>query len=294
MTEPVTTNKQFTIPNTGDLPNAWGPPLNGNFTALDNLLGSSASLVVSSGTYTLTSAQAQNLRIALTGTLTGNVTINIPQYAGFYYFHDLTTRGGYTITVTTTASGQRTQNLPFKLGHVFTDGANVWLVSEPLHGETKPFSGWTIPPLWQAAIGQAVSRTTYSDLFGNITFQTTGNISSGSGSITNVPALPIGLSGNPPYAVPIEGLGLAVGTVATNFSGSAGNYTITISPNATATNSGTPIRLLPNGQGDGSTTFNLPDCRGRAVFGQDSGAGRLTNTSMGTASRWGRRAAINP
>ncbi|MED5549874.1 MAG: phage tail protein [Pseudomonadota bacterium] len=42
------------------------------------------------------------------------------------------------------------------------------------------------------------------------------------------------------------------------------------------------------GVGDGSTTFNLPDMRGRAVFGKDdmggAAAGRLNNTSIsGTA-----------
>lgn len=284
MTEPVTTNKQFTVPNTGDLPNAWGPPVNGNFTALDALLGSTASLTVASGSYTLTTSQAQNLRISLSGTLTANVTIVIPQFAGFFYFHDLTNRtaAGYTITVTTNASGQRTQNLPYRLAHVFTDGANVWLVSEPVHGETKPFTGFNVPPLWQAAFGQAVSRTTYSDLFSNSSFLTTGNISNGSASITGVVALPGGLAGTPPYAIPIEGTGIAVGVTMTGFSGSAGNYTITLSANASATTSGATIRLLPNGQGDGSTTFNLPDCRGRSVFGVDNGVGRLTNASMPT------------
>lgn len=42
------------------------------------------------------------------------------------------------------------------------------------------------------------------------------------------------------------------------------------------------------GAGDGSTTFNLPDLRGRALFGADNmggtAAGRLTSASMGAAA----------
>lgn len=38
------------------------------------------------------------------------------------------------------------------------------------------------------------------------------------------------------------------------------------------------------GAGDGSTTFNVPDLRGRMVAGQDFGAGRLTTASLGTTA----------
>jgi len=36
-----------------------------------------------------------------------------------------------------------------------------------------------------------------------------------------------------------------------------------------------------HGAGDGSTTFNLPDCRGRVTAGADGGAGRLTSAGFG-------------
>jgi len=78
-------------------------------------------------------------------------------------------------------------------------------------GMVMPFAGSSAPSGWLLAYGQAVSRTTYSDLFS------------------------------------------AIGTT--------------------------------YGSGDGSTTFNLPDLRGRTVAGQDdmggSSANRLTNQSGG-------------
>lgn len=217
MAEPTTPNKGLTIPNTGDLANAWGPVLNANFSLLDSFLSATTSVAVSSGSYALSGSSAQVLRIQLTGNLTGAVTIIVPQLPGYFYFHDQTTRNGFTITVTTGSTSGRTQNLPSRLSHLFSDGADVYLVTEPNHGELKPYSGGTPPPLWGLCYGQAVSRTTYADLFN------------------------------------------AIGTTW--------------------------------GAGDGSTTFNLPDLRGRALFGADAmggtAANRLTTASLGAAAALG-------
>lgn len=283
MADPVTTNKGLTVPATGADPNAWGPILNENFSLIDAFLGSTTSLTLSAGTVTLNSSQTQAVRIALTGTLSGNVTIVVPQKGGYFYFHDMTTRGGYTITVTTGSTTGRTQNLPGQMCHLFTDGTNVWRVNEPEHGTLQDFSGFTIPPLWMAADGSAVSRTNYPQLLAALSFGTTGTITSGSNQITNVPNVPVGLVA--PLAIPVEGPGIPTGTTVTGFSGSAGNYTLTISANATATNSSAAVTLLPHGQGDGATTFNLPDTRGRMTAAADSmggtAASRLTTSSIG-------------
>ena len=289
MADPVTPNKGYTIPATGADVNAWGPIVNGNFSNLDSLQGGTYSLAVSSGAYTISSAQALTLRIQITGTVSGAVTITIPQKPGYFYFHDNTTSAqqrAYPITITTGAAGGRTQNLPAALSHVFTDGTNCWLVTEPNKGESRPFHGWIAPPLWQLAVGQTISRTTYADLFAAITFATTGNVTSASNQITGVAAVPVGLVA--PFAIPIEGTGIPTGTTLTAYTGSAGNYTLTISQNATATNTGVTLTLLPNGQGDGSTTFNVPDARGRSLIGADAmggtAASRVTSAVSGVAA----------
>ncbi len=217
MADPVTPNKGLTVPATGADPNAWGPIVNANMAAIDAYLGTTTNLSISSGTVVVSNSQAQALRMNLSGTLTGAVTIQIPQKPGYFYFHDQTTRGGFPITVTSGASNSRTQNLPARLSHVFSDGTNCYLVSEPNHGTTQDFAGGTPPPLWMLCDGSAVSRTTYADLFG------------------------------------------AIGTTW--------------------------------GAGDGSTTFNLPDFRGRATFGADAmggtAANRLTTASLGAAATLG-------
>lgn len=65
---------------------------------------------VTSGTYTLTSAEATNVILKFTGTLTGNVTIIVPQTIQVYYVQNATdgTIANYTVTISTGVSGAAT------------------------------------------------------------------------------------------------------------------------------------------------------------------------------------------
>lgn len=56
---------------------------------------------VTTGSYTLTFSEAQNLIQEYIGTLTGNVTIVFPSVVGLYVVANKTTAGGYTLTLTT-------------------------------------------------------------------------------------------------------------------------------------------------------------------------------------------------
>ena len=62
---------------------------------------------VTSGTYTLTAAEATNVILKFTGTLTGNVTIIVPQTIQVYYVQNATdgTVANYTVTISTGVSG---------------------------------------------------------------------------------------------------------------------------------------------------------------------------------------------
>ena len=69
---------------------------------------------VTSGTYTLTASEAANVVQKYTGTLSGNVTIELPQTIQVYYITNQTdgTGAGYQITFTTTAAGGATATVP--------------------------------------------------------------------------------------------------------------------------------------------------------------------------------------
>lgn len=60
---------------------------------------------VTTGTYTLTAIEAANVIQKYTGTLTGNVTIIVPETVQIYFIQNATTAGAYTLTISTGVGG---------------------------------------------------------------------------------------------------------------------------------------------------------------------------------------------
>lgn len=141
-------------------------------------------------------------------------------------------------------------------------------------GTVIPFPGFVAPSGYAFAYGQAISRTTFSSLFGVYTLAQSGSISSGSPTITGlVDTSQIG------RGVAVESVGISIGTTIL----SCDATTCTMSANASATRSGT-MTFLPYGQGDGGTTFNLPDYRGVGLTGRDNMGGTAGNTMQATTT----------
>lgn len=144
-------------------------------------------------------------------------------------------------------------------------------------GMEVDFPGITAPNGWALEYGQALSRTTYADLFEalSITATATRNGTTGLTSVS-VDLRNLGLIG-----AYIEGTGIATGTTITAIPTAT---TITMSAAATGSGSMT-IRALPHGQGDASTDFNIPDAQGRVTAGRDdmsgTSANRLTDQTGG-------------
>ncbi len=119
-------NKGYSIPTPGADSNTWGALLNTTIGIIDTNLGGLASVAVGGNTnVTLSTAQAQNFAIALTGTLTGNIQVLFPNSHGFF-FVDNQTSGAYTLTLTTTAGG-----LTYTLAQggdalIYVNGADVF------------------------------------------------------------------------------------------------------------------------------------------------------------------------
>jgi len=124
--------------------------------------------------------------------------------------------------------------------------------------------------------GAAISRTTYARLFDAMVLQFTGNTVSGNAvisAIANTSGVDVGM--------PLSGPNIPAGATVASFTGTS----ITMSANATGPGTGVAIVVAPAGIGDGTTTFNLPDLRGRAPFGRDdmngTAASRLTTGVSG-------------
>jgi microcystin-dependent protein len=123
--------------------------------------------------------------------------------------------------------------------------------------------------------GQAVSRTTYASLLANVTIVQSVTRTNGSPTLTGFSdTTQIGAG------AAIEGAGIPAATTIS----SCTSTTCTMSANASS--SGTAnVTVFPYGNGDGSTTFNLPNCQGVALYGRDnmsgSPRGKLTTTYAG-------------
>lgn len=165
------------------------------------------------------------------------------------------TRGYEGTTATTHSSGAL-------VTQILSAGALTQFMADNVPtGTILPFAGVTVPGDYLLCDNSAVSRTTYAALFSALTFTQTGT-TNGTTSVTGLSS-----TTNMYVGMALTGTGILSGTIIANIVSSTA---ITLSQAATA--SGTPtLTFYPYGAGDGSTTFNVPDLRGRVPLGPDSG-----------------------
>lgn len=128
-------------------------------------------------------------------------------------------------------------------------------------GTMLPYAGIALPTNYLWAAGQAVSRTTYSELFNAIT------VAQAVTTIAGVTTL-AGFSDTSQFKIgaSVEGPCLPVNVTIASITNST-----SIVVSAIATSSGVcTVRVFPFSNGDGSTTFFVPDMRGRVPAGRDN------------------------
>ncbi len=159
-------------------------------------------------------------------------------------------------------------------------------------GTLVPTAAIVAPSGWSFANGQAVSRTTFAALFAALSTASTVTVSIASPGVVTwnahgrsngdilrfatTGALPTGLVANTNYFI--------VNQTTNTFQLAATRGGAAI--NTSGAQSGVQTaRFAPHGHGDGSTTFNLPDMRGRVAAGCDNmggtAANRLTTAGSG-------------
>ncbi len=148
-------------------------------------------------------------------------------------------------------------------------------------GGVIDFFGFQTPLNYLGCNGVEISRFTYAMLFSALTNFETVTLTNGANTFSVITG-DIYAAGTP-----IEGAGIQAGTVISSISGN----TVTISLPATASISST-LRFFTVGNGNGSTTFNLPDLRGYVTAGAywNNVAGNLnpTITTRGVGSAGGQ------
>ena len=102
-----TQNKAIEKPASGDYVNTWATPVNADWDIIDKALGSTTNLNVTavSGTVILTTTQYQALILNISGTLTANVTYQIPSGVGGQWMIKNGTTGAYTVTISSGGGG---------------------------------------------------------------------------------------------------------------------------------------------------------------------------------------------
>ena len=145
-------------------------------------------------------------------------------------------------------------------------------------GVEVEFAGIRAPAGWYLEYGQSVARSGDAALMDAITetFTATTN------GTTTLSAVSKDLRGLGLEGSVLEGTGMATGATIVSIDSAT---QITMSAAATTSTAGTAIRAFPFGNGDGVSTFTLPDARGTVAAGRDNmggtAAGRLTTAGSG-------------
>ncbi len=171
MVEPITTNRSLIIPNTSDLPGAWGTSaLNPNFQSIDTLFGGVTTISLSVTTTILLSvpattgvwpggnpSQSMNALIKFTGAQTGSATIQFT-LPGFYIIDNRCTGTTFVKLSPSSGGGNSIGAPPGQKVHVFFDGTDMDYVDMPTPGSALDLhANTTILPFWM----QACSVTPY-------------------------------------------------------------------------------------------------------------------------------------
>lgn len=93
---------------------------------------------VVSGTYTLTTSEAQNVIQEYVGSLSGNVIVVFPQVVTLYVISNQTTDNGFTLTIKTSAAGASTTTIPpGQQATLVCDGVNFFNANTVQAGATS-------------------------------------------------------------------------------------------------------------------------------------------------------------
>lgn len=154
-----------------------------------------------------------------------------------------------------------------------TGGSSTFVTDLAPVGTILATAGFVAPTNYVFAYGQELSRTTYPNGLAALTISAVATCTSGSaviGGLTDTSQYPIGAK------VEASCLSSSALTIVSKTS-----VSVTLSGNATATGS-TTLVVFPWGNGDGSTTFNVPDLRGRVIPGANAMGGVAASTLSST------------
>ncbi len=286
----VSTTKAIKIVNNGTqtsidvLSNASSTAL--NFVNAVQLTGSKSTILITDSVAQVTAGSAE-LKMALSASATipaidivhgANTTFQVK--STHLVVPSKTTTERDAIVAAPAASvlfNSTVQELQFKT-------SSGWAQSVPT-GSVQTFAGFIVPTGWLLCDGTAVSRTTYAALLAVLSKSSTGDTHT-STLIDNIPA---GGTTNIVAGWYISGPGIQAGTTVTV----VGATSLTLSLATTASTNGVAFTAAPYGIGDGTATFNVPDCRGVFVRGAGTQTIGAESYSATLATKQNDATAVN-
>ena len=130
MASSYSTDLKLELMVTGEASNTWGDKTNSNWNLIQQAVAGYQSVALTSTTTTLamsnaTLSNARNMVLELTGTLSGNSTVNLPDgIEKVYFIKDSTTHGAYSLTFKT-SSGSGFTLTSGKIYGAYSDGTNI-------------------------------------------------------------------------------------------------------------------------------------------------------------------------
>ena len=228
----------------------WGNTTNTNLgTLLEQAITGVSTITMTDANYTLVSGngisdQARNAVVIMSGTLTATRNVIVPTSNKFYAVRNATTGGQSILVKTSAGTGVTLANGFTQL--MYCDGTNVVLASVPINSSNG-----------NVAVPGTLAVTSNTTVGGDLAV--TGTITQGGGSIFPAGIIwEYGGSSAPTGWLLCDGSAVSRTTYAALFAVLGTAY----------------------GSGDGSTTFNVPDKRGKFGIGVD---GTYTRGSTGGA-----------
>lgn len=311
MADQLTPHILLTDQQEGSNANSWGGICDSNFYRLDAVLGDTTEITTTGGQSVLTDGQELVAAIRVDGTLASNAEIVFSGRGGFWVI-DNATAGDYTVRAKVSGqTGVEIEQGGSKL--IWCDGTDIARGDTPedVVAEVTIASAATTNILGAASEFVAISGTETITSFGTgasrkrfvratgaftITHNATSLICPGGQNIkaaagdtflavsdasSNVRIHHYQRAAAPPQGVPIGAVMDYAGSTAPSF------WLLCYGQEVSRTTYAALFAAIgiTYGAGDSTTTFNLPDLRGRVVAGKDdmggTSANRLTNQSGG-------------
>ena len=128
MPSTFTTNKNIEKPAYNSYVDDWNTPVNADWDIIDRGFGGTHTVSLTNTNVTLTQDECQNVHILLTGTLSGNVTVNFPSGVSGFYIVDNVTAGAFTVTLASAGAGPLSVTAVQDANtFIWSDGTDVYL-----------------------------------------------------------------------------------------------------------------------------------------------------------------------